>query len=49
MTGHRVPTLRRFVLVIIAIFGGLFLGGAVLALLKRGGELRDSRKTIHIV
>jgi hypothetical protein len=36
-------------MVIIAIFGGLFLGGAVLALLKRGGEARDSRKTMHIV
>ena len=36
-------------MVIIAIFGGLFLGGAILALLKRGGEARDSRKTIHVV
>jgi uncharacterized protein involved in exopolysaccharide biosynthesis len=49
MTGHRVPKLRRIVMVIIAIFGGLFLGGAALAFLKRGGELRDSRKTIHIL
>jgi hypothetical protein len=36
-------------MVIIAMFGGLVLGGAVLALLKHAGDLRDSRKTMHIV
>ena len=38
------------VMVIIAIFGGLFLGGAVLAMLKRVGEPAESRvKRLHIV
>jgi hypothetical protein len=36
-------------MVIIAMFGGLILGGSFLALLKRVGDLRDSRKTMHIV
>jgi hypothetical protein len=37
-------------MVIIAILGGLFLSGAVLAGLKRVGEPSDSReKRLHIV
>lgn len=38
------------VMAIIAIFSGLILGGAVLAILKRVGEPSDSRKKrMHIV
>ena len=36
-------------MVIIAMFGGLILGGGVLAALKHVGDQRDSRKTMHIV
>jgi len=47
--GRRIPTAWRFVMVIIAMFGGLILGGGVLAALKHVGDQRDSRKTMHIV
>jgi len=37
-------------MVIIAIFGGLFMGGAVLAILKRVREPAEARaKRMHIV
>ena len=49
MAGRRITTARRFVMVIIAMFGGLILGGGVLAALKHVGDQRDSRKTMHIV
>ena len=37
-------------MVIIALFGGLFLAGVILAIWKRLGESPDSRdKSLHIV
>jgi len=51
MTARKIlETTWRFVVVIIALVGGLFLGAGVLATLKQVRERSDSRKKqLHIV